>query len=89
MGNLVPFPASHGPMTLMRAVSELEVEEQEVVRRRWGLGRPLQSDEEVAEQLGLDVEVVWDLHDRALNTLGFLWLTESLLPAFLPGSEAA
>lgn len=88
MHELVNFPGRPGS-SLAQAVSELERYEQEVVRRRWGLARELQSDEAIADALGVDVETVWDLHDRALQTLGFLWLTETLLPSFGRDAEAA
>lgn len=90
MGEVLRFPGgSRGPITLAQVVSELERDEQEVVRRRWGLARELQSDDAIAESLGVDVEVVWGLHDHALQTIGFLWLTETLLPTHWWDTEVA
>lgn len=83
MGDIVRFPFRMVQLTLLQALSELEPEQQYVVRHRWGIGRALLSDEEIAERLDADIEVVWRIHDAALQTLGFLWLTEDLLPAYV------
>jgi DNA-directed RNA polymerase sigma subunit (sigma70/sigma32) len=76
-------------LTLAHAISELEPDERFVITRRWAIGHQLQSHEEIADELGVDLQRVWDLHDQGLQTLGFLWLTENLLPAYLARAEAA
>lgn len=79
----------NGVATLSQAILELEQNERFVITRRWAIGHQLQSDEEIADELGVDLQIVWDLHDQGLQTLGFLWLTETLLPAYLDRAEAA
>ena len=80
---------SQSQITLVEALDALSTDEQDVLRYQWGLGRRVLSDDETAEELGHDVEVVWHLQDRALQTLGYLWLTETLLPAFGSIAETA
>jgi DNA-directed RNA polymerase sigma subunit (sigma70/sigma32) len=89
VGEVLRFPCTTYPLTLLQAVSELESEQRYVIEHRWGVGRALLSDEELAARLDVGIEVVWRIHDAALQTLGFLWLTEYLLPVYLGRGEAA
>jgi DNA-directed RNA polymerase sigma subunit (sigma70/sigma32) len=87
MSNALPF-RPHRPLDLYTALAELDDDQRTVIRSRWGLdGEPL-NDDEVAEKFGWDVEWVWELHDKGLQTLGFLLLTETLVP-HAAASEAA
>jgi len=89
MSNLIPLPDHHRTLDLRQALNELEDDQRAVLVARWGIhgGEPL-SDDEVAEKFGWDdIEWVWALHDKALQTLGYLWLTESGFP--LSATEAA
>lgn len=59
---------------LWDAINELDREECYVLLSLWGIGRLAVSDREVAEELSIDVEEVWNLQDGALRMLGLHWL---------------
>jgi DNA-directed RNA polymerase sigma subunit (sigma70/sigma32) len=76
------------PLDLKAALDELDDDQRNVIRARWGLdGEPLQ-DDEIAEKFDLDIEWVWEMQDKGLQMLGYLWLTETLLP-YAAALEAA
>ena len=75
-------------LDLATALDELDNEQRIVIDARWGLsGEEPLTDEEVAERFGWEVNWVWHLYDHALQTFGYLWLTEVLPPLGL--EEAA
>ena len=59
---------------LWEAIGELDRDQCYVLVSLWGIGRLAVSDREVAEELDIDVESVWDLQDGALRMLGLHWL---------------
>ena len=66
---------------LSAALDELDDNQRCVVEARWGLsGEEPLTDEEVAEQFDWEVDWVWHLYNQGLQMLGYLWLTETLLP---------
>ena len=66
---------------LAAALDELDDDQRHVIEARWGLsGEEMLTDEEVAEQCDWEVEWVWHFYDQGMQMLGYLWLTETLLP---------
>jgi DNA-directed RNA polymerase sigma subunit (sigma70/sigma32) len=75
-------------LDLPHALDELEPEQRKVIEARWGLeGQEPLSDDEVAEKFNWDIEWVWDRYDKGMQMLGYLWLTETLMPQIV--GEAA
>jgi DNA-directed RNA polymerase sigma subunit (sigma70/sigma32) len=83
VSSVVAFPYRPHNLDLTAALAELEGDERKVIEARWGIGCELMTDDEVAEKYDWDIEWVWELHDKALQTLGFLFLTMTLLPSAL------
>ena len=88
MSNVAAFPYRPHTLDLTSALAELEEEERKVIEARWGIGCALMTDEEVAEKYDLEIEWVWELHDKGLQTIGFLFLTVDTAPAALLGEVA-
>jgi DNA-directed RNA polymerase sigma subunit (sigma70/sigma32) len=81
MTNVIALPTTSRTISLAEALCELEESERSVIEARWGIGCEPLNDEEIAEKFDCDIEWIWDLHDNALQVLGFLYLTATLLPS--------
>ena len=80
MLNVIALPPVSRSVGLAEALGELEEAERDVIEARWGIGCEPLNDEEIAEKFDCDIEWIWHLHDKALQVLGFLYLTATLLP---------
>lgn len=61
---------------VIRTVAELPEPDRSVLRLRYGLNTPPFSEEDAAAHLGLTLRELWHSEAAALETLGFLLLTE-------------
>ena len=88
MSSVVSLRSNIGSkLDLAGALDELDDEQRVVIEARWGLsGEEPLTDEEVAERFNWEIDWVWRRYDEGLQMLGYVWLTETLLP---PGLERA
>ena len=87
MSNVHPINSNYNAVekfTIWDAIAALDGEHCHVLFAQWGIGRMPESDDEVALEIGLEVEEVWEMQERALRELGFYWLMSQALGTCLP-----